>query len=343
MINLWIDLINPSDVQFFKSLISDLSEYTIHSTTRNRAETVELANHFNIPNQVIGTDYNDSFRKSVNMIYRTIDLAVRAPTFDVSLSFENGMCTFASKLRGKASILYCDNDLKFIQKKTIVQDLETKIKTLADYTIIPAVCYNNFKKVVDDDKLRSFDGYKEHIYIADYKPAPNFLNELPFEEFIVIRPEALFSIYVKDMNSIVPELLAAFIRDGINVVYLPREGHDVRHADGMDVFVPKKTLNGLDFCYYADAILTGSGTLAREAACMGTPAVSFFPSDVLLSVDQQLVDESKIFHSRDVEEIADYVISHHKKNEKMDFEGCKKVKREVIKITKDILQRIKVK
>lgn len=343
MINLWIDLINPSDVQFFKSLISDLSEYNIHSTTRNRAETVELANHFNIHNQVIGTDYNGSFRKSVNMIYRTIDLAIRAPTFDASLSFENGMCTFASKLRGKSSILYCDNDLKFIQKKTSVQDLETKIKTLADYTIIPSACYNNFKKVVDDDKLRSFDGYKEDIYIADYKPDPNFLNELPFKKFIVIRPEALFSIYVKDMNSIVPELLAAFIKEGINVVYLPREGADVKHADGMDVFVPEKALNGLDLCYHADAVLTGSGTFAREAACMGTTSVSFFPSKLLLSVDQQLVDEGKIFHSRDVEEIVDYAMPQHKKNKKMDLERCKEVKREVMKVTKDILKEIKVK
>jgi predicted glycosyltransferase len=277
------------------------------------------------------------------MIYRTIDLAIRAPTFDVSLSFENGMCTFASKLRGKSSILYCDNDLKFIQKKTSVQDLETKIKTLADYTIIPSACYNNFKKVVDDDKLRSFDGYKEDVYIADYKPDPNFLNELPFEEFIVIRPEALFSIYVKDMNSIVPELLAAFIKEGMNVVYLPREGADVKHADGMDVFVPEKALHGLDLCYYADAVLTGSGTFAREAACMGTTSVSFFPSKILLSVDQQMVDEGNILHSRDLEEIVNHVTSHHTKKQRLKLEGCKKVKNEVITVTKKILEDIKAK
>lgn len=340
---LWIDIINPSDVHFFKSLIVDLSEYDINSTTRDRAETVELSNFYNIKNQVIGTDYNDSFKKSVNMIYRTINLAIKAPTFDTSLSFENGMCIFVSKIYRKPSILYCDNDLKFIQK-TPVQDIETKIKALADHIIIPSACYNNFKNnFKNENKLISFDGYKEDVYIADYEPDLSFMNRIPFENFIVIRPEALFSAYVKDIKSIVPELLTSFIKEDINVIYLPREKEDAKYAEGMDVFVPKKALNGLDLCYYADAILTGSGTLAREASCMGTPSVSFFPSKILLSVDQQMVNEGKIFHSRDVENIVDYVASHGKKKRLLKFDRCKKIKKEVVKITKDILQDTKVK
>jgi len=41
--NAWIDLLNPSDVQFFKAIISNLPEYHYLITTRDRAETKSLA------------------------------------------------------------------------------------------------------------------------------------------------------------------------------------------------------------------------------------------------------------------------------------------------------------
>ena len=103
--------------------------------------------------------------------------------------------------------------------------------------------------------------------------------------------------------------------------------------------IPKKALNGLDLCWYSDAVLTGSGTFAREAACMGTPAVSFFPGKRLLSVDQELINEGKIFHSRDVDEIMEYISSQPKKNKKPNLEQSKKVKKEVVDITKEIIEK----
>lgn len=334
---LWIDMINPSDVQFFNSLLKDLYEYEIISTTRNRAETVDLADYFKINNTVVGRDYTNPAKKILGMIFRTLDLSLITPRFDCSLSFENGMSVFVSKLRRKKSIMYCDNDLKFIQKKSSIQDFETKLKSLADFTIVPKVCYDNFKNYYDESKLLAFDGIKEDIYIADYIPNSSFLDTLPFENFIVVRPEALASIYVKDKESIVPELLNAFTKENINVVYIPRDEGDARYAEGTNVFIPERAFNGLDLCYYADAILTGSGTLAREAACMGTTSISFFPSSILLSPDQYLVDEGRIFHSRNVENIVDYVISR-KNNQPVDLSKSKKAKDSVVSMTKEILE-----
>ena len=330
---IWIDIINPSHVLFFNALLFELDDYKIHITLRDRAETVDLATYFGIEGEIIGTDYRDPLKKSANMIFRTLDLAMKAPRFDAALSFENGMNVLVSKIRRKTSILYCDNDLKFFQKNGFFQNMETKIKTLASYTIVPEACYENFKRVISEDKLIKFNGYKEDIYIADHKPDPTFLDKLPFNNYVVIRPEALGSFYVKEMQSIVPELLRLFTIEGVNVVYLPREVEDVKYAKGSDVFIPEKALNGLDLCYYADALLTGSGTMAREAACMGVTAVSFFPGKMLLSVDKQLVDEERIFHSRDPPEIVDYVLVNCRKNEKISFDGSKNVKKDVVEIT----------
>ena len=227
-------MINPSDVHFFKPIITSLSNYDIFSTSRNRAETVELANYFGIKNMVIGRDYQNSIKKALNMVYRTLNLTYKIQEYDFSLSFENGMAVFASKLHKKKSIIYCDNDLKFIQKKSSVQDLETKIKSLASYIVVPEVCYENFKKYYDESQLISFKGFKEDVYIADYIPNDSFLKTIPFDNFIVVRPEALGSIYVKDKTSIVPELLSAFKKENMNIVYLPRDESDELYASGLD-------------------------------------------------------------------------------------------------------------
>jgi len=55
----------------------------------------------------------------------------------------------------------------------------------------------------------------------------------------------------------------------------------------------------LDACYYADAVLTGAGTLAREAACLGVPAFSFYAGKELLAVDQKMIREGWMTFSRD--------------------------------------------
>ena len=96
-------------------------------------------------------------------------------------------------------------------------------------------------------------------------------------------------------------------------------------------------MNGLDLCYYSDAVLTGSGTMAREAACMGKPAVSFFPNKEFLSVDEQLINEGKMIHSRKAQDIGEYVLSQKEKKVKTDFTRSKKVKKEVVGIIRNIL------
>lgn len=75
---------------------------------------------------------------------------------------------------------------------------------------------------------------------------------------------------------------------------------------------------------------------------MGTTSVSFFPSEILLSVDQQMVNEGKILHSREVEEIVNHATAPHAKKQKLKLERCKKVKNEVIKATKEILHNMMV-
>ncbi len=338
MSSIWIDLINPSHALFFRSLIPELNEHQISVTLRDRAETVDLTRQLGIKGRVIGTDYRNSLKKSLNMVYRTLELYAEAGEFDYAMAFENGMSTFVSNIKGKESILFCDNDLKFIQKTSRIQDLEMRLKLLADHIIIPKACYPLISQNCKRSEVVPFDGYKENIYVADYEPDPDFMEKIPFDSYVVLRPEALGSFYVTEKQSIVPYLLHLFWRENINVVYLPREKEDLKYAQGFnEIFIPEKPLNGLDLCYHANAVLTGSGTMAREAACMGKKAVSFFPSVVMLSVDKQLMSEGKIFHSRSPTDIVDYVLTGQENSSRLKLAESKAVKRTLIRNIEGIL------
>jgi predicted glycosyltransferase len=247
------------------------------------------------------------------------------------------MSVAVSKMRFKKSILFMDNDLKFKIEGNLVQDLESRLKYKASDIVIPEACRKTFSTKIPRERIHTYDGFKEDFYIADFKPDPNFSDKLPFKDYIVIRPESLSSFYVDKKGSITGKLVRSFIKSDMNIVLLPRDRKEYSEFDASgNVFMPEEALNGLDLIYHSNAVLTGSGTMAREAAIMGKTAVSFFPNDKMLSVDQELIDEGRMFKSRDPQEIVQYVLSGKVKGRSNDRKS-KKVKEQIFWIIKGLL------
>jgi len=339
MKKIWIDLLNPSHPLFFKPIVDELAkEFDIQITVRPRAETVSLAKQLGLEAKVLGSFYDEKRMKTVATVNRVITLFTKVPSFDWSISLEDSDCVAVTRLKFKQSILFFDNDLKYRRHNGVIQLAENTVKLLANHIIVPKAAESVFTQTNLRKKVHSFDGYKEDVYLADFKPNPSVKDQIPFNRYVVIRPEASQSFYVHDGTSLVPVLLSFFKGNGIPVVYLPRAKEDADLAAGYEVFIPKAPLNGLDLCYYSDAVLTGSGTMAREAACMGKTAVSFFPGDELLGVDKQLIKDEKMMHSREVMEIGEYVLSNQGKKTSTSFRRSQQVKKEVLGIVKDILQ-----
>lgn len=338
MTRLWVDLLNPSHPLFFKPIVSALADdYDINITVRARAETVLLARQLGLKAALFGTFHDGKRMKTFGTVNRVITLLTKVPSFDWSISLEDSDCVAVSRLKLKKSILFFDNDLKYKKKNGVVQLSENTVKLFASHIIVPKAAEAVFDDTNHKWKVHTFDGYKEDVYLADFEPDPTVKDQIPFDHYVVIRPEASRSFYVHDDSSLVPALLSFFEGNDIPVVYLPREKVDAELAMGYDVFIPKTPLNGLDLCYYSDAVLTGSGTMAREAACMGKPAVSFFPGEDLLSVDEELIENGKMIHSREVMEIGEFIFSHLGEHISTSLNKSQQVKKEVIQIVKGIL------
>jgi hypothetical protein len=301
-IDIWFDFSNPPHVNLFLPFINHFNEKKkIVCTARDFAETIKLLDKYGIKFLLLGKHAGKNrISKVYTLLLRNISLFSQVPDFKlcISSSFESQQIAW---LKRKVSIMFDDNEIapNWLYSK------------FATFVFVPAIIDKNLwkKQGIIEKKIFQYPGLKEDIYIADYSPDPNFLNEIPFTEFVTVRPENILASYVPDnVRSIVPGLIRALISRGINVLYLPRYEIDYTYVDKHDkIFIPKQPLNGLDVCYYSAAVLTGAGTFAREAALIGTPAVSFFAGKDLLSVDKHLIKEQKMYYSRSSSDILSFL------------------------------------
>jgi len=331
MKTIWFDIDNTPHVNFFKPLINHLKEnYQLIFTLKEFAEVKKLfEKEIGIDYRLVGNHKGGlKIMKVYGVLERTIQLITNIEKFDAKISIGGDSSNLCAKFRGKKSITFDDNEIA----------PNWRYSKFTDFAFWPSaiplavILKQGFKKT----RIFRYNGFKENIYIADYIPDPDFLNQLPFRNFIVIRPENLLANYVDASKSIVPELVKILIQEGYNILYLPRYRSDLQLVqENNKIFIPQDPLNGLDICYYADAVLTGAGTIAREAICLGTPALSFYAGSRLLLVDQELIKQGKMIHTREPKEICAYL----KKADKIPFqpEKSKSVQKEVFSKVDELL------
>ena len=329
---IWIDITNTPHVNVLLPIIKHLEKkHSLIITARDFSETLPLLRKNSINPIVLGSYQGKSrIKKVMGLVSRINQMRKEVPDFDVSLSLGGNYTATISRLRAKKSIIFSDNDISF----------KVPAYKFGTHFIFPEYFDSSqlsSKYNIKDNQIHKFNGFKEDIYIADFEPDPNFLSQIPFENFITIRPENLKASYVpKNSHSIVPFLFDKFKSE--NILFLPRYDEEKQYAKGYDnIFIPQAPLSGLDVCYYTKAMLTGAGTFAREAAILGTPAVSFFPGKVFLTVDKIMQDKGWEFKSRDVDKIYSYVLTSEKRGNQIDRSQA--VKNEVINILNEIIEK----
>lgn len=328
---IWFDITNVPHVNFFLPIIRKYEEeFDIIFSLRDFAETKSLFEKcIDKPYIEVGQHKGgNKLRKIIGVVERIFLLNKQIPNFDIKISVGGDASCIIAKIRRKLSVTFDDNEKAPNWRYAPFSDLAFWPKVVPQHKLRKQF----FKK-----NLYQYNGYKEDFYLANYEPNPAFLEQLPFEHYVVVRPENIKANYVEGRQSIVPDLLKALDAKGYNILFLPRYESDRDYAQGIkNIYIPATAVNGMDACYYADAILTGAGTMAREAACLGVPSVSFFAGAHLLSVDQSLVDAGKMFFSRDVEQIMQYLESAkgsfftHRAGGVAGLARCKQVQQEIL-------------
>jgi predicted glycosyltransferase len=171
------------------------------------------------------------------------------------------------------------------------------------YSIVPEVIA---RAKLPGKNVLTYSGIKEEVYVPSFAPDPAILTELGLSAqdiVVTIRPPATEAHYHN------PEGEKAFIdlmewilsQPGTKIVLLPRDGKQQAHLREQHpawfstrrLIIPGQAVNGLNLIYFSDAVVSGGGTMNREAAALGVPAYSIFRGPTG-AVDKYLASQGRL-------------------------------------------------
>ena len=305
----WIDLDNSPHVLFFQPIIQELKRRGVRVvvTTRDFAQVRGLADMFGLEYEEIGRHYGKNpFKKVWGMVVRAFQLKPVADREkpDLTLSHGSRSQLLISKLLGIPTVMATD----YPQSKSGFPG------ATPDLLIVPEVVYESF----DEERRRgvvAYRGIKENVYIQNLKPDPAILKELgvsPGNIVVTLRPPATAAHYYVARSGELYDLVMERILNtpGVQMVLLPRtkdQEAEVRErwkealADGR-MIIPKKAVNGLNLIWHSDLVLSGGGTIIREAAALRVPAYSLYAGSTA-AVDTYLEDNGLLTFLRSEDDI----------------------------------------
>lgn len=279
---IWIDLDNSPHVPFFKPIIEELEKrgYQITITARDCFQVCGLADLLCLPYSRIGRHYGKNrMMKLLGLAIRALQLAPTVLQVKPALALSHGsrsQLLIARLLRIPSTLIF---DYEHAQWVPLAYP---------DTVIVPEVIPDSaIKQKVK--RIGRYPGIKEDVYVPRFKPLPGILAELGIvadELVVTVRPPATEAHYHRPQSDelfrVVLERLAANPRT--RMVLLPRnadqeatirQGWPELIAQGK-IIIPEKVLDGLNLIWYSDLVISGGGTMNREAAALGVPVYSIF-------------------------------------------------------------------
>jgi len=152
----------------------------------------------------------------------------------------------------------------------------------------------------------TYSGLKEDVYVPFFEPDESILKELEISDnelIISVRPPAIEAHYHNPEGE---KLFYEFVEwvltaSSGRIILLPRnkkQENEIRRKrpqwfKDKRVTMPARVLNGLDLLYFSDLVVSGGGTMNREAASLGIPVYSIFRGPIGL-IDRKLEEEGRL-------------------------------------------------
>lgn len=319
-VKIWVDLDNSPHVPFFAPIISGLESrgYRVWVTARDRFQIAELAAMHRIPNVMVGRDYGKSkLIKISGLLYRTFQLLplVRREKPTLALSHGSRSQVAAAKIAGIPTIVMLDYEFINLSFPFSIDDI-----FMPDAIPEQAITANC-------DHIWRYPGIKEDVYVPGFRPSRDILSELgiaPDRIVVTMRPPATTAHYhnAKSEGLFRDAISLAAATPNTVIIMLPRnekQSEEIRKTwrGGLEtgnMVIPGKAVNGLDLVWHSDLVLSGGGTMIREAAALGVPAYSVFSGETGC-VDRRLAETGRLKLIANSEDIAGAIVM--KKRERL--------------------------
>jgi uncharacterized protein len=296
---IWIDLDNTPHVPFFEPIIDELKArgYPVLITARDAFQVCELATQKGFNYLKVGRHYGkNSFMKVSGLFYRALQLSpvVRREKPRLGLSHGARSQTILCNLLGLPTLLLADYEY-------------------AKYPPLMKPTWEMVPDVIPDSSLcrgaefvRKYPGIKEDVYAWKLKPDATILQLLGIAEkeiMVTVRPPATEAHYHNPQSE---RLFESFMdracgSPGVRIVLLPRnkkQGELIRERwpawfHQAKTVIPQTALDGLNLIWFSDLVVSGGGTMNREAAALGVPVYSIFRGTIG-AVDHHLAKEGRL-------------------------------------------------
>jgi len=314
---IWIDLDNPSDVLFFNPIIKELSKMGIDSilTIRNHSQNVELAKMYKFNYKIIGHHYGKiKLLKAVGLLIRSIELLffIRKKKPDLAFSFESRPQILICKFLGIPTVSTIDYE--YVQYLPFAKpDLGFIPDTLLEESV-----KNYYKKVI------KYPGIKEDVYKHNLEPDSDIKEKLNITDndiVITVRPPATEAHYHTHLGDILFEETINFViqHPQTRIILLTRtasQKDEIKKKwnagiSSGKIIIPDQIFDGLNLIWHSDLVISGGGTMIREAAALNVPSYSIF-GGTIGEVDKKLEKAERISILRSKKDIHDKIILRHK-------------------------------
>jgi predicted glycosyltransferase len=167
----------------------------------------------------------------------------------------------------------------------------------------------------DPNRVLQYPGIKEDVYVPRFVPDRRVRSQLGLrgqDLVVTLRPPASEAHYHNPQSDKLFDAAVAFLREkaDVKLVVLPRNERQaaaLRKAwpglflDGT-MRIPDRVVDGLNLIWDSDLVISGGGTMNREAAALGVPVYSVFRGKIG-AVDQYLSMNGRLVLLESVQDV----------------------------------------
>ncbi len=304
----WIDLENSPHVPFFVPIIGELERrgYRVVVTARDCFQVADLTRLLGVKCKLIGRHHGKhKLMKALGLCHRSLRLGVALWKDKPALALSHG-----SRAQAIACTVLGIPDLTLVDYEfaRTLGPVEPNWMMVPDVIPIENV---NFHA----DRVLQYPGIKEDVYISRFQPDPSIRSQLQVngEELLVtVRPPANEAHYHNPESDALYHTVMEYLgeKTNVRVALLPRNANQAKLAhriwpkffEDARVMIPEQILDGRNLIWHSDLVISGGGTMNREAAALGVPVYSIFRGKIG-AVDRYLAKEGRLVLLESAEDV----------------------------------------
>jgi predicted glycosyltransferase len=318
---IWIDLDNSPHVPFFLPIIDSLEArgYKVVLSARNSYQVCELLELHGLKCKVIGGHWGKNrLLKIIGTCLRSLSLIPFVLKNRPALAVSHGSRAqmLVSVLTNTPTIVMYDYEFAF-----------TMNFLRSIWTFTPQYLSDS-KKSTDNSHSLSYPGLKEDVYAPRLRPDLTLRSKLGIadnEIVATVRPPAIEAHYHNHDSEVLFQATLDLLmnQSAARVILLPRNERQASSLrnDWTDwiqkgrIVIPAHAVDGMNLIWMSDFVVSGGGTMNREAAALGVPVYSIFRGRVG-AVDHYLAEEGRLVLLESAEDVRNKIhITHRQRIE----------------------------